>query len=324
MDPITEKDNPIVLLVKKTAEIFKVNKVSFMLLDEAQKELSVKASYGLKPAAGEATVKLGESFGGLVAKDGKALLVKDVESEFPDVSRNRLARYLTKSFLIVPVKIKDSVIGVLSLTDKKDQGIFTDDDLKIVDLISHNLALYIENLKLSEKINNLSNLDPLTDLLSHRYFHEQLLEEIYRAERYRRSLALIMLDVDDFSEYNQVHGYSSGDNVLKQISKIIKENIRQTDVISRYGPDEFGMIMSETKLNKAILAGERIKEKISYSIFTEDEARKSSLGMSKLTVSLGIAEHRVGLSKDELINRVISALEEARKQGKNHLCVFKG
>lgn len=323
MDAITEKNDLSALLVKKTAEIFRVSKVSFMLLDEAQKELSIKASYGLKPVASQVTVKLGEPFSGLVAKDGKALLVKDVESEFPEVSRNRLARYLTKSFLIVPVKIKDNVIGVLSLTDKKDQSVFTDDDLKILDLISQNFALSIENLRLSEKVNNLSNLDPLTDLLSHRSFHEQLIEEIYRAERYRRALAITILDIDDFSEYNQVHGYSAGDNVVKQINKIIKENTRQTDVIGRYGSDEFGIIMSETKLNRAILAGERIREKISGSIFTEDEARKSSLGMSKLTVSLGVAEHRIGLSKDELINRAISALQEAQKKGKNRLCVFK-
>lgn len=323
MDAITDKSDLIASFVKKTAEIFKAGKVSFMLLDESHQELSVEASYGLNPAASHAKVKLGEPFGGLVAKDGRALLVKNVESEYPEVSRNRLARYSTKSFLIVPVKIKDDVIGVLSLTDKKDRGVFTDDDLKILDLIAQNFALYIENLRLSEKVNNLSNLDQLTGLSNHRHFHEQMLEEIYRAERYKRPFALIILDIDGFSEYNQAHGYSSGDNVLKQISRIIKDNIRQADVVGRYGADEFGIILSETKLKRAIYAGERIKEKVNYAIFTEDEERKSSLGMSKLTVSLGVVEHRIGLSKDELINRATSALQEAHKKGKNSLCVFK-
>lgn len=323
MNCISKIDALIAFLVNKLAESFRVNKVSFMLLDEAKKELFVKASQGLNPAAGEVRTKLGELFSGWVAKEGKPLLVKDVESEFPDLLRDRLTRYSTKSFIAVPVKVKDGIIGVLNLTDKKGQGIFTEDDLKMLGLISNNLALCIENIRLLEKNNSLLILDPLTNLFNHRYFHEQLLEEIYRAERYKRSLSIIMLDIDDFAYYNQNHGYAAGDSVLKQTAIIIKENTRQADVISRYGPEEFTVILPESKLKEALLVGEKIRKIINYAVFSESENRKSHLGISKLTLSAGVAEHKVGLRKEELINRAASALLEAKQKGKNCVCVFK-
>jgi len=132
-----------------------------------------------------------------------------------------------------------------------------------------------------------------------------------------------MLDIDNFSSYNQNYGYSAGDSVLKQIGRIIKENTRQTDLVGRYGPEEFMIALPETKLKQANFVAEKIREKIAQAIFTGDEARESSLGMVRLTVSVGVTEHRTGLSKEGLIRQVISALQEAKQKGKNCTCVFK-
>lgn len=323
MSAISDIDKLLAFVVNKLAELFKASRVSFMLLDKASQELSLKTSRGLDLAKAEAKVKLGEAFGGWVAKQGDPLLVRDVEEEYPELSKDRLSRYSTKSFIIVPIKINDEVIGVLNLTDKKDHEIFTEQDLKMLTLIGRHLALHIENLRLSQMNNTLETQDPLTGLFNHRYFQEQLLEEIYRAERYKHSLSLIMLDIDNFSEYNQNYGYSSGDNVLKQIGKILKENTRQVDLAARWGPEEFMVILPETRLKQGVLVGEKIREKIAQAIFTDEEDRGSSLGMARLTVSIGIAEHRVGLDKEELIHRVEGALQEAKQKGKNRVCVFK-
>lgn len=323
MDSVLDKDKTISLAVNKIADVFNVNKISCMLLDEWNKELFVKASQGISIEAAHVRVKLGEPFCGQVAQEGNPLLVKDVCAEFPNLTKNRLLRYSSKSFIIVPLKIKDKVRGVLSLTDKKEPGVFTEDNVKMLTLVNAYLALYIENGRLIENIDTLSALDSLTNLFTHRYFHEQLLEEIYRAERYDRPLSLIMLDIDDFSVYNQTHGYLAGDNVLKQMSKLIKENTRQTDLVSRYGPEDFAIILPETSLKDAVVVGEKIKDKISSSVFTDREERKSSLGMSRLTVSVGVVEHKVGLSKEELMHCVTCALLEAKQKGKNCVSVFK-
>ena len=321
MSSILDVDKLIAFFVSKSAELFKVNKVSLMLLDEVKKELFMKSSQGLNPQASQARVKLGELFCGRVAKEGIPLVVKDVEAEFPGFPKDRLARYASKSFVIVPIKVKDGIIGVLSLTDQKEEQVFTDDDLTMLTLMSNYLALEIEKIRLLEKIKTLSTLDLVTNLYNHRYFHEQVLEEIYRAERYRRPLSLMMLDIDNFSDYNQNCGYSAGDDALKQIGKILNANTRQIDFVSRYGPEEFMVLLPETGLKEAVFVAEKIREKISEAIFAAD--RKTSYGMARLTVSVGVAEHKVGLRKEELIKRVTDALLEAKQQGKNRVCVFK-
>ena len=323
MGSASEFDKLISSFVNNLANIYKVNKVSFMLFDESNDELVMKAFLGLNPEVASIRVKRGELFSGWVAKEGKPLLVKDIETEFPDLPRARLSRYSTKSFIIVPVKYKDKVVAVVSLTDKKEDSVFAEQDLKMLVLLSDYLAISSENCRLLERNKNLVTLDPLTNLFNHRHFREQLQEEIYRAERYRRPLTVMLLDIDKFSDYNQAHGYSAGDSVLRQTGKLIKENIRFTDSLARYGLDEFGIILPETKLKEALFVAEKVREKISLAVFTEDEKRKSSLGMSRLTASIGIAEHKIGLNEEELVRHAVSALKEAQQKGRNCVCVFK-
>ncbi len=323
MNSVQEIDKLISYFVVNLAKIFKVNKISFMLLEESSGELAIKAFQGLSPDVAQMRVKMGELFSGWVAKEGKPLLVKDIEAEFPDLPKGRLSRYSTRSFVIVPVKSRDSLLGVVSLTDKKDGGAFTEQDLMTLNLISHYFALFIENSRLLEKNKDLATLDPLTGLYNHRYFHEQLSEEVYRCERYRRSLSLIMLNIDKFSDYNQAHGYAAGDSVLRQMAKLIKDNVRQTDLVARYGLDEFSVILPETKLKEACVVAEKIREKIGLAVFTENEARRSSLGMSRLTVSIGIAEHKIGWTEEELVRNAAVALQEAHQKGRNRVSLFK-
>lgn len=323
MNSIEGIDTLTSFFVTSLAQLFEANKVSFMLLDDIEKELCIKASEGLDQAIAQTKLKVGELFGGLVAKEGKPILVKDVENEFPDLPRSRLSRYTTKSFVIVPVEYKGKIFGVINVTDKKNNELFTEDDLKLANTMSSYLALHMENSRLSEKNKNLTVQDSLTGLYTHSYFYGQLFEEINRAERYKRGLSIMLLDIDNFSEYNINHGYAAGDNVLKRMASLIKENVRQVDIVARYGLDEFAIILPETKLKEAIFVGEKIREKISLSVFTDDEYRKSALGMARLTVSVGISEHTVGLNKEELIRHASGAVFEAKQKGQNCVCVFK-
>ncbi|MFA6216992.1 MAG: sensor domain-containing diguanylate cyclase [Candidatus Omnitrophota bacterium] len=311
------------IMVSILADMFNAGRVSFMQLDESSSELSVQASLGLDPAVIQAKVKLGDSFCGQVAKEGRLLLVNDIETEYPDLPRSRLARYQSKSFVILPVECGDKVHGVLSITDKKDQEQFSSEDLKILNLVSSYFALYLEKTKLSERNKLLSVTDPLTGLFSHRYFQEQLLEEMNRSERYRRPLSIVIVDIDKFTDYNQAHGYAAGDIVLKQVALLLKENFRKVDVVCRYGLDGFSIILPETKIKEAIFVAEKLREKMSMAVFTEDEARKSSYGMSRLTVSIGIAEHSLGLPKEDLIRHVTGALFECQQKGGNRVCVSR-
>ncbi len=321
IDSVTDIDGIISAFVKKIAELFKINRVSCMLIDETKGQLYLKAALGLDPSVAKIAIKLGDSFAGKVAKEGVPFLVKNVREEFPELGEERLSRYLTNSFIIVPLKTRDRVVGVLSLTEKKD-NVFSEYDLRTISFISQHLALYIENIRLSDRNKSLSNTDPLTNLANHRYFQEQLQEEIYRAERYTRPLAVLIIDIDNFSNYNLVHGYPSGDSVLQQVGRIIKENRRLADFVSRYGPEEFAIILPETRLKEAIFTAEKIREKVSTSVFTDGSQKKSPLGMERLTISIGVVEHKVGLTGEELIQRLLLALKEAKQKGKNCVCAY--
>lgn len=321
MSSIVEKDKLVAYFVHKSAELFKVKRVSFMLLDKTTQELSLESAQGIDVSVGKVRVKVGEAFGGWVVKEGTALLVKDVEEEYPELSKNRLSRYTTRSFIIIPVKIRDEIIGIFNITDKREDGVFSEEDLKMANLAMRYFALAIENIRLSEKNTSLTTIDPLTGLFNHRYFHEQLLEEIYRAERYHHNLSLLIIDIDNFKDYNQANGYPLGDSALRQIANIIRENTRKVDVASRYGPEEFTVIFPEIKTREAIMAAEKLREKVATAVFAGE--RQSAFELTRITVSIGVCGYRVGTSKEELISQAESALAEAKQQGKNKVCIYK-
>ena len=174
---------------------------------------------------------------------------------------------------------------------------------------------------MQQEIINSSNIDNLTGLLNHLSFQERSSGEIYRAERYRHPLSLVILDIDNFRTYNETYGYPTGDSVLKDIATIIKESTRKADIISRYGPEEFAIILPEIKWKEAVVVAEKLREKIGSSVFARD--RNSSLEITRLTVSLGVAEYKIGMGKEEFIKHAESALAEAKKRGKNRVSIYR-
>ena len=309
------------LLVDKIIQIFQAKKISLMLLDKEKKDLFIWAASGLPEEIKKVKVEYGQMFSGWVAKEGEPLLVKNVDSEFPRFSKAKLGRYQSKSFLIVPLKIQDKTFGVINITERTDSEIFTEEDLNLILLISPLVVSQIEKIQLSEQVENLSNLDSLTSLFNHRYFQEHLSQEIDRAQRYRRPLSLIMLDIDDFQEYNENHGYAMGDRVLVQMAGILKDSLRKVDIASRYAGEEFGIILPDTRRKQTAIVAEKLRDKIATSVFVEK--RDSSLGMVRLTVSAGVAEYNIRNNKDEFIQQVKQAIQEAKEKGKNRVCVFK-
>lgn len=309
------------LLVEKITQVFKAKKVSLMLLDKEKNDLFVWAASGMQEEFKRVKVECGQMFAGWVAKEGKPLLVQNVDSEFPQFSKIRLGRYKSKSFLIAPIRQDDKTIGVINLTERSDSEVFSDDDLKLVAFIGSVVVLQMDKIRLCQQIENLSITDNLTGLMNHRQFQERLSEEIERVQRYRRHLSLIILNIDNFREYNENYGYAMGDRMLAQMANVIKDNLRKVDIVARYGGEEFAVILPDTALKHAALAAEKLRDKIESAVFVE--RRDSSLGMARLTVSAGVAEYNVKNNKEELIKQAGLVLEEAKAKGRNRVCVFK-
>jgi len=171
-----------------------------------------------------------------------------------------------------------------------------------------------------ERITSLAITDNLTEVFNHRYFHEQLYLEIMRALRYKHPLSLIMFDIDSFKTYNDRFGHLEGDRILKEVAALIKKNVRRVDMVSRYGGEEFMIILPDTELKRARLVAEKIRKLVQEKMTLFD---KETNEVVKVTISGGVASYKKGQSKDGLISHVDRALYKAKAEGKNKVCVYE-
>ncbi|MBK8783841.1 MAG: diguanylate cyclase [Anaerolineales bacterium] len=174
--------------------------------------------------------------------------------------------------------------------------------------------------KMFEHEQGLARTDSLTGQTNRRYFFELALREFNASLRYQRPLTIILFDIDGFKQVNDTFGHSIGDNVLMQVARSTAEQVRDVDVLARYGGDEFIILLPQTNAKQAFLIAERIRESVAA---THLETENSGLAV---TLSIGIADIRYN-PKDEMIEDVIrradQALYQAKRNGRNHAIVFK-
>jgi diguanylate cyclase (GGDEF)-like protein len=169
---------------------------------------------------------------------------------------------------------------------------------------------------LYELTKKLSITDELTKVYNYRYLQSQLGVEVRRAERYRRPLSLIMIDIDNFKSYNDEFGHLRGDIALFEVAKIIQENCRSVDIVARYGGEEFVVILPETTDEGAKKVGERIRKAVSSHQFLGKQNKRTE----KFTVSVGVSPYWDGASQKEIIQKADEALYQAKRFGKNMVC----
>ena len=320
MSSILNLEELVDFIIMKATDIIEAQRGSLMLLDKSGEVLKIVASRGLKDRIIKNTqVKLGERIVGWVAKTGEPLLVLDVDKQ-TDARRIKEEKgsepYKSKSFLSMPLRKENETIGVINITDKNDQEntVFTMDDLRLLSIIVNQAVVSIENARLYKEVKVLSITDSLTGLFNRRYFEERLKVEVDRAERYKRFLCLIMFDLDNFKQYNDAYGHLKGDIVLKKVARILNKNSRKVDVISRYGGEEFIIILPETKVVEAKEVAEKIRKAVRDTFLQESSSKE-------ISISGGISSFQHKLSTDELIKKADEFLYQAKREGKNRICM---
>jgi len=178
---------------------------------------------------------------GQVARQRKPLLVNDV---------NQNPRYLgtiptTCSEICVPILFKTDLVGVLNIESTQCDA-FNEDDLEVLSVVTAQLGLAYSNLKRYESLKEQAIRDALTGLYNRRFFNEKLLKEFQRAQRYDHALSVLFVDVDDMHAINNDRGHLKGDEVLQAVAQMLRENVRSSDWIFRYGGDEFVALLPET------------------------------------------------------------------------------
>jgi len=176
----------------------------------------------------------------------------------------------------------------------------------------------IELQRTKEELRQLAITDGLTGLYNYRYFKEQLLQELKRAQRYSLNTAVVMIDIDHFKQYNDKNGHPAGDVVLKGIARLLKDNIRNIDLAARYGGEEFSLILIETDKPSAKIVSEKIRKLVEDYGF----AYESSQPDGKLTISTGVATFpEDGEDFDTLVSKADQRLYRAKEAGRNLIFV---
>jgi diguanylate cyclase (GGDEF)-like protein len=215
------------------------------------------------------------------------------------------------SVFALPMLYETTVIGVFVLLSEKT-GFLDTFQLELLKVLCNQAATSIANSKLHGEIEKMATTDGLTGLFNHRVFQEKLTQELKRISRFSETISLMLVDIDFFKKINDTYGHPVGDLILKKVSRIIQQAIRDIDIPARYGGEEFGVILPKTDEKAARNIAERLRKTVQDKSFTA-EGRTFNI-----TVSVGIATSPADAKgKEDLIDKADQALYSAKHSGRN-------
>jgi diguanylate cyclase (GGDEF)-like protein len=252
----------------------------------------------------------------MAVSDGMPLLInKDALHKY---SQDLLLQILkTDELVVVPLKAKDKVNGIIVADNIFTHKPISKDDLRMLIMLANQAGLAIENSQLYEQTVTRAHTDSLTKLWNHGYFQYLLQQEFEKTKALNLPLSLLMIDIDNFKNYNDTLGHQMGDQILEEVSLILKDHSRKMDYVCRYGGEEFTIIMPQTEKKEAFNLAERLRQTIENHHFPHEEIQPHQ----QLTVSLGVATFPYDCqTKQELIAYSDKALYKAKNLGKNRTC----
>lgn len=295
-------------LVQVTCRAFTYEYGAIFLVDERTEEMEVRATFGYSPQIRGTRVPAGKGVSGWVQRTGEAAIVPNVHEDpryigFNDVIASEVA---------VPLIMKGKVIGVFNVESTRLDA-FRPRDVKILSALAGYAIIAIENARLFEQTKLLAITDGLTELYNHRHFYEALDRTLERCNHDGQPLALIMLEIDNFKWYNDTYGHRQGDEVLRTVADLLRKGSRPSDLVARYGGDEFMIILPNNSKDAAHEIAERTRRMV--------EAYPFMLGdnfMTSVTLSVGVAATpEDGASVEAIIEAVDRAQYAAKHSGGN-------
>jgi diguanylate cyclase (GGDEF)-like protein len=220
----------------------------------------------------------------------------------------------------LPLSAHGEILGILQLCRFDEvRGPISQSHRTTAVLIAEQLAMAMANLQLREQLRQQSIRDPLTGLFNRRYLEETMERELARSTRNGQPLAVVAIDFDHFTRFNDTHGHEAGDHVLIELARLLRENVRNTDIACRYGGEEFVLLMPDSPLS---IATERVE-----MLRTQVSALRLQFGAAQhepVTISIGLATApRDGHRADVLLRNADTALYAAKAGGRNRLVVYQ-
>lgn len=267
-------------------------------------------AYGLR-AEEMKSLGLGEGLPGEAALQRRPIHVQHPSDEFRIVIDFGVAQAFPNEIAYFPIVYRDELLGLLML-GTLDR--FPTEEIGTLEYATNQIAIVLENAFTHEKVERLSITDELTQVYNRRYLSRRLNEEFAEAERYHTPLAVLLLDLDHFKHINDRFGHPVGDEALRLAARIIRENLREVDVVGRYGGEEFLVLLPHTCHTDALAVADKIRRAI-------ESASLPGYPDLRLTTSVGLAAYpdpRIR-SGPELVKQADEALYTAKSTGRNRI-----
>lgn len=276
----------------------------------------------------ELEVAVGDGLSGRVALTGKSFRISDKMNDLhfqgePDFLRHQ------NSVLSVPLIRNKQVIGVITLSQKSPKK-YTKEDATLVEILANQAAVALQNASEYELTKRKSEVDELTELYNYRYFEHLLFDQLEKAKLEQRQLSLIILDIDYFKQFNDKYGHLAGNHILQSLAQLLKGEIGEYGLISRYGGEEFTILLPDANLQRASQIAEEIRQSVEQtSLQVElDLEEGESRGLQEkvnITVSIGVSnfpEHA-----DDPLSLVRHADRAmymgAKRKGRNKVAIYQ-
>jgi len=288
-------------------QAFQVAHVSVLLKDE--EDLVLRACHGkLTPRVSEGGRLSSSGPWGRALVAGKTLMENDAAST-PDSGL-----YVESgSRMCIPLVSFGQTLGVLVL-DSDRRGAFNSNDTQPLESVADIVSTAIQNAHYIDRVKQLAYLDGLTGIFNRRFFELRMAEEIERARRFNTGMGVIMIDIDQFKRLNDEFGHLLGDEVLRQVSSLLHQQLRKIDVVCRYGGEEFSILLSQTSPQHSLAVAEKLRRMVERWQFP---------GVPRpVTISAGTANYPDhGTTRDDLVKAADAGLYAAKQAGRNRVCL---
>ena len=299
------------LLVDRASEWLKATSCAVLATDH-NGALVPLAGRGLSPELSNAAIDVAR----WVLGSGREFATKDLR-------RDARIRGVCGAVLAVPLRCRSRTVGALVVLERTAAPVEPRLGVAVGEMLAsvlEGVALALDNALALKRAEELSVTDDLTQLYNSRFLNQSLRREVKRASRSGRPVSLLFVDLDGFKAVNDVHGHLSGSRALVEAAHVIRGSARETDVVARFGGDEFSLILPDTGSEGAAAVGERVRERIAEHTFL-----LSDLLQIRLTVSVGVATlPDVAASADELIKAADMAMYRVKEFGKNGVYIARG
>ncbi|MEW5737430.1 MAG: diguanylate cyclase [Myxococcota bacterium] len=296
----------------------KVPKFSIMLLN-GEGLLEVLKAWPANVGSEGLTFSVGEGICGHAAATRKDVYVPDLELDRMFRIRGGAGAKGRGCLLSVPMVHGDELLGVLNF-ERPEKADFSAEEIEFFTAVAGQAAMAVQNARLHEQTVALSVTDPLTGIPNRRHLFQQLDAEIVRANRFGTQLSVLMIDIDHFKHLNDTAGHSAGDDVLKQVSAVLRGAVRKVDTVARYGGEEFMVLLPQIARAEALEVAEKLRRSVEESPCEHAKAQPGG----KVTISIGVANlPGDAAERGRLVDCADSALYASKRGGRNKTTAYQ-